>query len=315
MPEPIGLSASRGAAVLGLSSYQTPVEAWLRMMEQREPGFCIANGHITPDPVDNASIRFGHAFEDAIIRLSESAHGYKIRKREKFYTHSEHDFLTCHIDGMYSDGALHEAKTTSEFYYRENFGEPGTDRVPVEYQIQVQHQMMCTGASECVLSVLVFPRRPDEWEKMGIAPDEISRTAWANTLAEMGYFYQYVIKSNPVLQSLMLMRYMEFWQENIIGRRAPDVRTYDDIKKLCPAPVGTIIATETIERLMDEYRDIKREIGESGPLAKRASQIRVAVLDYMRGADGVMDDESVDRWILRARDGRKLASFTGGVFR
>lgn len=315
MPIPINISASRGAAVLGLSSYNTPVNVFLSIMESREPGFCVSNGYAVPEFQDNAAIRFGHAFEDAIIHLSEGAHGHKIRKREKFYTHPERDYLTCHIDGMYTDGTLHEAKTTSEFYYREHFGEPGTDRVPVEYQIQVQHQMMCTGAIECVLSVLVFPRRPEEWEAAGILSENISRTMWANALADMGYFHQYKISANPVLHSLMLMHYTEFWENNILTGIPPEPKSYDDIKMLVTEPIGTVIATEEVERLMAEYRDIKREISPTGPLGKRADMIRAAVLNYMRKSPGVTDDDSVDKWILRSRTGQKIASWTGGVFR
>jgi predicted phage-related endonuclease len=39
MPTPINISASRGAAILGLSDYQTPVQVWLQIMESRDPGF------------------------------------------------------------------------------------------------------------------------------------------------------------------------------------------------------------------------------------------------------------------------------------
>jgi len=74
--------------------------------------------------------------------------------------------------------------------------------------------MLCTTADECIVSVLVFPKRPDEWEEEGwrVIPqnngsyllgrkiEECSLKGcghisdpeqWAKTLAQMGYFHQY----------------------------------------------------------------------------------------------------------------------------
>ena len=44
MPKPItgSISGSRSATILGLNDYSTPVEAWLQIMEEREPGFIAA---------------------------------------------------------------------------------------------------------------------------------------------------------------------------------------------------------------------------------------------------------------------------------
>ncbi|GAG20923.1 unnamed protein product, partial [marine sediment metagenome] len=79
---------------------------------------------------------------------------------------------------------------------------------------------------------------------------------------------------------------------------------------ICREPVGTFIATEEMERFMSEFKNIKSEISDTGSLAKRADQIKVAVLEYMRlhGADAV-DDDSQDKFILRNRAGRKIASY------
>lgn len=336
MPTPINISASRGAAILGLSKWSTPVQVWLQIMESHEPGFCAKNKYELPIIEYNTAMKWGHAFESAIIELAEMKTGIKITNREKFYEsgllESEYDGypLTCHIDGCYENFTdLHEGKTTSEFYYRENFGEPGTDRVPIEYQIQCQHQMICTGAEKVILSVLVFPKRPEEWEEMGYYAEHDEALAdmricffkdnkfqyrfnpmrWALSLSEMGYFHQYEIKSNSELQGLMLEKYSKFWNENILGGKVPEIQDYQDIKSLCREPVGTIIATEEIERFMAEYHNINSEIGAGGSLAKRKEQIKIEVMKYMMTSGAVIDEESQDRFILRGQDGKKLAIY------
>ncbi len=342
MPQPINISASRAAALLGQSEYQTPVSVWLQIMEARDPGFCARRGYTLPVVEYTPAMRWGHAFESAIVELASAARGATITDRERFFATSgageysripelsleRGHFLTCHIDGLYigdDPPSLHEGKTTSEFYYHTHFGEPGTDKVPPEYQLQCQHQMICTGAEKVILSVLVFPKRVEEWEEMGWeinGPDShdykiinqdlslnIYTIEWAKPLAQMGFFHQYEIHAHPELQSKMLTRYREFWEVNVLGAREPEPQSMDDIKCLCPSPVGTVVADEAIERMLYERESIKSEISATGALGKRVEQIKIAALYYMRKAGAVLDDESKDKWLLLSRDGRKLASY------
>jgi predicted phage-related endonuclease len=336
MSQPVNISASRGAGILGVSKWSTPVESWLRIMETRRPGFCAANGYVLPEPPDNASIRWGKAFESPIIALAQMEKREAISDRELFYQHDKYDFITCHVDGIYDSEEIHEGKTTSYFYFKDNFGDPGTDRVPVDYQVQAQHSMLVTRFKKVILSLLVFPRRPEEWEANGWIPEKSSPTAplwidhilnnsimgklsrpgfWADALREMGYFHQYVIEANQNLQDKMIENYCGWWNDYVIGEMEPPAEGYDDFKLLVKNPVGTIIAGEETERLIAEYRDIKAEIGGSGQLAKRAEMIRVQILNFMRSMDKTLDDDSADRWILRDQQGKKLLQYKGGVLR
>ncbi len=174
--KPIGISASRASTIMGINPWSSELEVWQKIMEEVEPGFNAANNYEYPVFEETAQIRWGNAFEDAVIKLAEDKAGKKIFDREKLYKYNK--FITCHIDGRYQDilsdeiimTRLSEGKTTSFFYWKDNFGDPGTDKIPVQYQSQCQHQMLCTGAEKVILSVLVFPRRVDDWEAMGILP-------------------------------------------------------------------------------------------------------------------------------------------------
>jgi predicted phage-related endonuclease len=330
MPKSVNISASRGAAILGLSNWKTQVQSWLEIMEERQPGFCKKNNYELPEFEYSPAMKWGHAFERAITELAEIKRGTDIYNIEKLCKYNE--FITCHIDGEYMKNPvhlqpLHEGKTTSYFYYKDNFGEPGTDLVPIEYQIQCQHQLLCTGAEKSILSVLVFPRRVEEWEEMGwevkkddewricnyemkreLMPD-VNPIEWAKTLNQMGYFHQYEINAHPELQDIMIKHYTDFWNNNIWSGKEPEPQTYDDIKCLVREPVGTIVADENIEHLMAEYKNIKSEIRWTGPLAKRAAQIKVMALNYMKTSESTLDDDTTNKWILRDRQGKKLASY------
>lgn len=339
MPTPINISASRGASVLGLSGYQSQIDVWLEIQESRNPGFCAAHGYKLPEREYNAAMQWGHAFESAIIELAEQKLT-NIGYRELFF---EKDFMTCHIDGAYCENengqmllpkpdkikTIHEGKTTSQYYFRDNFGEPGTDKIPREYQVQCQHQLICTEAEKVILSVLVFPKRVEEFEALGFKVNDkesmgdmvISYYAndkfiarfnpmrWATVLSEMGYFHQYHITPNVELQKLMIDRYTEFWQKNIIEQIMPEPANLDDIKKIYRSPVGTVILDENMEYLMAELSGIRAEIGGTGNLAKRADMIKTQVLDFARKQQGTLDDDSADKMILRGRDGKKLGSY------
>jgi hypothetical protein len=347
---PSGISGSRGAAVLGLSEYQSPLEVWQRIMEERKPGWNAAHGYTLPPDPDNAAIRWGNAFEDAVFAMAQERRGVRIplTTREQLWSTNGSDrmgpgmpgdgldwFITCHIDGRYEDGALHEGKTAGYFAFLDSWGEPGTDRIPTAYQLQVQHQMLCTGAPSAVVSVLVFPRRPDEWEQAGVAlarhvgrSDDLewfvhspARVAdipcmqWARALDEMGYVHQYTVAARPSLQAELVSRYREWWETYVIGECEPEPRTPDDVARLFPAPKGTIVADEQMQRWLTEYAEIGAEIGGTGRLAKRRDELRVLVLDTARKLDAQLDDESREKTVFRDAQGKKLGQWNGKVFR
>jgi len=356
--QPRGISASRGAAVLGLSEYQTPFSVWQLLMEEREPGWNAAHGYALPPEPDNAAIRWGTAFEDAIVELAQRAQGRLIVDREFFYSVNAYpddpiferrkgyelaNYITCHIDGMYNpsidkDGndvgyySLHEGKTTSSFAFNKSWGTPGTDRVPQAYQVQVQHQMLCTGADEAIVSVLIWPKTPDEWEAMGWeiegADDEledywlrnreifgiISKGSglippifWANSLNQMGYFHQYPVKANPEAQRLMVDVYSEFWHNNVLAGKPPEPRNYDDVKRLFPEPKSTIVVPDYIERKIAEYKGITEETANA---KKRKERLKTIVTMYAAKNVGIVDDESREAVIFMNGRGDKIASWS-----
>jgi hypothetical protein len=357
---PRGISASRGAAVLGLSEYMTPLEVWQRICEEREPGFNEKHGYILPEKPDSAAMRWGTAFEGAIIELAEGETGKRILDRETFFSVNGYgdepfferrmgnelaNYITCHIDGAYDDNdgtpyTLHEGKSTSAIVYREKWGQPGTDHIPRSYQVQVQHQMLCAGAEEDIVSVLEFPKTPDAWESEGwkIEPieaagvtvnyrlikyvdgkaalhDIFSPSQWADIFRACGYFHQYPVKANPAAQKRMVEIYREFWHNHVLTGKPPEPRNYEDIKRLFVEPVGTIVCDAAMTAWWREYDAIRKEIGSSGNAKKRQDKLRLRILERARKMDAVLDDESREKVVFRDSEGNKLGQYSKGVFR
>ena len=359
--KPRFISGSRAAAVLGISEFQTRREVWQLIKEDRFPGWNAAHRMTLPLFEGNAATRWGLAFEDAVCELAEKTTNYELPDdgvtkeivcRERLYSVSlEHpqtmagaaDQITCHVDGIYNlrvagehrgpgkTPTLHQGKTTNARSFSEKWGEPGTDRIPASYQAQVQHEMLCTGASREIVSVLVFPVAPDEWEKMGWVPifGEIDRLwrvfnekdtrivmaeEWAEWIVKLhDGFHQYPVEADPSAQAVMLDTYREFWDRYIEGDEEPPLETSDDVRRAFPEPVGTIVVDETVEMWIAERDAITSEIGDGGTLAHRKEELTVKILGRVLKDKAVIDEESTEKVILRNAAGKKLASYSTGT--
>ena len=91
--KPVGLSASRGAAILGLSKYQTSFGIWQTIMEQKKPGFNKKHGYVYEPFEGNVFTRWGTAFEDSIIELAEEKQRSEIGLREAHYCVNNNHFV------------------------------------------------------------------------------------------------------------------------------------------------------------------------------------------------------------------------------
>jgi len=313
---PSKISGSRASAILGLNAFKTPVSVWMDIVEELEPGFCEANGYKREIFEGNAATELGNAAEGPIIEFleTESAEDggkYLIFNQEKAFVHPDYDFLTCHIDGQITHRELFEGKTTNAITFSNKWGEPGTDKIPTEYQCQVQHNMAVARLPRAFVTVLVFPRRQDEIAQL--ENENIDWEQWVSTLADLGYFHEYRIQANPEVQKKIIAAEVDFWETYVIPRVPPEAVDYSDVRALFTAPKGTILADERIESLAREYQAIGKEISEAN---KRKTALKTEILKYMGSqAEKPIDDESVEKWILRDSTGKKLASYNGKTYR
>lgn len=367
MPKPIpaSISGSTAATILGLNHYETPFERWQLLQEQLKPGFNSLHGYVMPEQFDgNASTRFGSAFESACIALTEEKIGQSITERESIFTSAiaatpdETGFsdiekacrLSCHVDGLvhrsnktisiingnnYSvipigSTILYEGKTTTMNAFRYSW-DVENNIIPRNYMIQIHHNMYLSGASEAIVSCLVFPETPEKWEEMGwevdmpdfadeldeyflLKSDEYDRPVvpldWARTLSDMGFHHIFRIPRNDELINTMLEKYSQWWEKYIIGELPPDPVNIDDIKRLCPEVSGTIvIEDDSLIDAISEYSEIGKEIGSGGNLSKRCDQLKTMFLDGARKLHSEIDDESTNKWVFRDSRGHKLGSW------
>jgi hypothetical protein len=200
--------------------------------------------------------------------------------------------------------------------------------------------MICTGAEEVIVSVLVFPETPEAWEKAGwevyqdfehpikgkwmlrhtshckngkdedydiVDIEGRSPETWADVFYECGFFHQYPVPAKPSLQEIMLERYRVFWEKHVIPGIPPEPENYDDIKRLFVEPVGTIVCDEELERWWTEYDLTRTEVGSVG---KRQEKLKTMILNRARKLNPVLDDESQEKVVFRSENGRKLGQYS-----
>jgi putative phage-type endonuclease len=124
-----GLGGSDAAAALGISKWKTPLQLY---MEKR--------GEIPPVE-ETEPMRWGVLLEPVIRQEYANQTGREVM-RVPMARHARHKHMIAHFDGIVKGRGIFEAKTARS---PEGWGEPGSDEIPQEYLIQVQHYLLVSG--------------------------------------------------------------------------------------------------------------------------------------------------------------------------
>jgi len=140
------VGASQLAAVLGISPYQTPWEAWATL-----------TGRLEPWRGNNAT-RAGTLLENAVLDAAEEELQRQLYRQYK----QSHDTLPLHAtcDAIVLETLRPvEAKTTGIVGpVSRGWGDELTDQIPEYYAVQVHAQLLCTDADLAYLFALIAGR-------------------------------------------------------------------------------------------------------------------------------------------------------------
>jgi putative phage-type endonuclease len=138
------MSASKVAAALGLSPYESPFSLWHRM----------AGRIVDAQPPEPQLLR-GHYLEDGVRRWFLDQHPDWQLQTAGSYAHPDQPRYTASPDGtlLLPTGELrgYEGKTAAD---DDEWGVPGTDEIPAGYRVQVLWQMFVTGTRITHVAVL-----------------------------------------------------------------------------------------------------------------------------------------------------------------
>jgi putative phage-type endonuclease len=139
----LGIGGSDMPIIMGLSSYKTPYQLYLEK-----------TGIIQTEEDMNDLQYWGHQLESVIRTEFAKRNNVEIQTPETLI-HPFHDFLRANIDGFIpSLNAVLEVKCSSSFMSQQ-WGEDGSDIIPMPYLVQVAHYCAVTNADCAYIAVLI----------------------------------------------------------------------------------------------------------------------------------------------------------------
>lgn len=166
---------------------------------------------VPPEP-ENVAMKMGHYLEPIVAQLWEEETGEKVIKASAadiIYVHPEYDFMRATPDRIVRGRKkLLEIKTTVTNIDSED--------LPAHWIAQCQYQQYVTGIHDCDLAWLVSGR----------------------------YFGYANIAYDPEFAEFIAERVKEFWTENVLGGKEPDLITVNDFVMKGSDPGTTIDADE-----------------------------------------------------------------------
>ena len=241
-------------AILGLSKFRTPLEVWMEK-----------TGKETKQS-DSLPLRFGSFAEEFVASEYARATGFALLHDESIYIHPTYPFMSAHIDRFVLGDAignemgntasrLLECKTANPFS-RGDWGEQGTDQVPMSYLCQCIWYMAITGIEQCDLAVL-----------------------FGNS-----DFRIYEIVRDLELEALVIEKALHFWNEHVLRDNPPPAQTEADYQALFKKsdPSKTIEANPKTVKLIQQLQSLSKQ---SGDVDEQITQIKQHIMNEMKEAE------------------------------
>ena len=239
-------------AILGLSRFRSPLEVWMEK-----------TGKETKRP-DSLPLRFGAFAESFVASEYARSTGFELIHDESIYIHPQHSFMSAHIDrfvledGSPSPTRILECKTANPFSSGD-WGEVGSDEVPMSYLCQCIWYMAITNINKVDLAVL-----------------------FGNS-----DFRIYEITRDLELETVILQKATAFWTEYVLKDIAPPVSSEQDCQTLfskgdstksIEAKAETLLITQRLQLLNSEI-DVREE---------EISSIKQAIMNQMGEAESLL---------------------------
>ncbi len=260
-----GIGASECAAVLGISPYCTPYELWL-----------IKTGQTQPETILTESrVRLRHAHEQTVAQEYAIQKGVKLKRVNQTLYHKRFPHMLCHLDRVViGERRIVEIKTSMS-WMKSQWGEVGTDNVPMSYIAQVQHQYACSDYNDADMAVLIDT---DDFRIYPIARD------------------------NEIIK-VIEEKVDHFWRYHVLEGNSPEPTTRGDIKLMFPSNNGTFInATQDSIELIDEILERKHIIKTN---ESKQDELEVKLLKIIGTNDGIIHEKENLVTYLADKNGKR----------
>ena len=252
------LGGSDIGAIVGVSKYRSAIDVWLEKTGKRV------------DTKDSLALRFGSFAEDFIASEYARHIDLPVVAHADPMLHRDHGYLAGHIDrfvlprsniALFDDAGklqatkLLECKTANGFTQQE-WGEPGTDAIPLPYLTQCLWYLELTQLPSIDLAVLIGGSD----------------------------FRIYTVKADLPLQQLLVEKAVHFWSEYVMKDCPPPPQSESDCQALFArsTPSKTVEASEATRILIAELQALEDSISHE---EERISSIKQTIMQTMADAE------------------------------
>lgn len=144
-----GLGGSDAAAACGHSPWKSVYGLWLEKTGQVDP----------TDSEEEKHLKWGRLIEEPVMLAAREETGLVIAPFRFMCFNSVYPWTFYDPDGVVGNDGIFEAKIANG--KSDEWGQPGTDEIPMSYLLQVQHGMAVMGRSFAILAVSRWGRWPD----------------------------------------------------------------------------------------------------------------------------------------------------------
>jgi len=239
-----GIGGSDVGPIMGLSTWSTAYDVWkekvgLKPIEER----------------DTKQQAYGKMLEDTLRQWYVRETGREVVVPEML-VHPKHEFMLANLDGVTGDRRVVEIKTSRS---GKDWGEPGSNVIPVYYAAQVQHYMIVTGIHVADVVVSIAGSMPEIYE----IPEDIE------------------------MQRVIVDAETEFWQL-VQSNRPPEPVTFEDAMARFGgmSQAGMVQATDDAVEAWKWIRGMKDIIGE---LEEQMKKRKAVVMNLLGDSDTLVD--------------------------
>lgn len=251
-----GIGGSDVAAILGLSPWRSAFDVWLDKLGLYE------SVEQTPE------MSYGLLVEPVIRQWYSNETGRTVYLPAKILQHPEHPFMLASLDGLTDDERVLEIKTARS---SSDWGDPGTDQIPVYYQTQAQHYLCVTGLDACDVVV-----------------------SFAGTMPLI-----YTVEADSEAHEMLIDAEAEFWAL-VESQTPPEPVTYSDMVSRFKTSTATQIrASEEIMEALGLLKLINTDMKTWGMECER---LKADIMKFMGANDTLVD--STGKLLVKWKQGR-----------
>lgn len=238
-----GIGGSDIAPICGLSPWKSPLQVYLEKTGESE------------GQTQTPAMSYGLMMEPVIRQWYEAETGRSVVVPE-LLVHPKYPFVIGSLDGIADKCRVWEGKTARS---SQDWGEPGSDEIPVYYMFQVQWYMMITAYPVTDVTVSFAGSMPVNYE----------------------------VPADKELQELILEKAVDFW-EMVEKRKAPNPIGFSDAITLfgSKSQAGQVTASRDEEIAYARLKAISREMKD---LEVEAEKLKGEIMLALEEKDTLVD--------------------------